>query len=458
MGLRAFKHYPAYKDSGVEWLGQIPAHWSVRKLKHVAGVSFSSVDKHSADEERPVRLCNYVDVYYNDYVTEDLDFMQATASPDEVKSFALRVGDVIVTKDSESWDDIAIAAYVPALLAEVICGYHLALIRPDASRVDGKYVFRALSARGINDQFRVEATGITRYGLGKYSLESGLLPVPPLEEQRAIAALLDRETEKIGALVAKKERLVELLQEKRAAFITEAVTKGLDPAVPMKDSGVEWLGQIPAHWDVKRLRHVIIGGTRNGLYKSSEYFHDDGVPMIQMGEAFASPIIEERANDRVRISDWERRMWGLAEGDLLFARRSLVFEGSGKCSIVGYLPEVHVFESSLIRVRPDRCKVFSRFLFLFLLSKFSRSQILATAKQVTISGIDGQQLANLVVLVPSLREQADLIKEVDRETAKIGALTAKIEEGIERLKEYRTALISAAVTGKIDVRDAVPPA
>lgn len=184
-----FKRYANYKDSGVEWLGKIAAHWDVQKLKHIASVTPSSVDKKTEDGERPVLLCNYLDVYYNDYITPDIAFMEATASPAEIASFMLRKGDVIVTKDSESWDDIAVSAYVPSDLDGVLCGYHLAQIHPNSTLIKGEYLFRSFCAHGINDQFRVAATGITRYGLGKYWLDNSLFPVPPVDEQHAINVL-----------------------------------------------------------------------------------------------------------------------------------------------------------------------------------------------------------------------------------------------------------------------------
>ena len=195
-------------------------------------------------------------------------------------------GDVIITKDSEAWDDIAVPAYVSSDMHDVLCGYHLAQIRPDPKWTDGKYLFRAFYSRGINDQFRVAATGITRYGLGKYWLDNGLFLVPPVEEQRAIAAFLDRETGRIDALMEKKQRQIELLQEKRAALISHAVTKGLDPTVPMKDSGVEWLGQIPMHWEVKKVKFLaeILRGKFSHRPRNDPQLYDGPYPFIQTGD------------------------------------------------------------------------------------------------------------------------------------------------------------------------------
>jgi type I restriction enzyme S subunit len=163
------------------WITYLPQHWRVEKLKNLASLRFSNVDKHTKEDELPVRLCNYTDVYYNDLITPDLNFMQATATPGEIATFGLRSGDVIVTKDSETWDDIAVPAYVPENLDGVICGYHLAQIRPNQSLINGKYLFRALSAAGIRDQFHIAANGVTRYGLPQYALKTASfqsLPAP----------------------------------------------------------------------------------------------------------------------------------------------------------------------------------------------------------------------------------------------------------------------------------------
>lgn len=140
--LSKWKRYPKYRGSGVEWLGEIPAGWEVRKMKHIAKVNLSNVDKKKNEGEISVKLCNYVDVYYNDCITSDFNFMEATATPNQIDKFTLRKGDVIITKDSESWEDIAVPAYVPFDLDGVICGYHLAHIHPNNTIIDGRYLGR----------------------------------------------------------------------------------------------------------------------------------------------------------------------------------------------------------------------------------------------------------------------------------------------------------------------------
>ncbi|MEL4897434.1 restriction endonuclease subunit S, partial [Crocosphaera sp. Alani8] len=239
--LKQWKPYPTYKPSGVDWLGDIPDGWDVLKLKNISNVNLSNVDKKSIEDQETVSLCNYTDVYYNDYITNDLSFMVATASYEQIRKFTLKKGDVLLTKDSETWDDIAIPACVIKDLENVLCGYHLAHIRPYSDKSFGKYLFRVISARGIREQYWVFANGVTRLGLSKSSISDSLLPIPPLPEQEKIAQFLDEETAKIDKLITHKQRLIELLKEKRTALISHAVTKGLNPHIPMKDSGVEWL-------------------------------------------------------------------------------------------------------------------------------------------------------------------------------------------------------------------------
>jgi len=222
------KPYPTYKDSGVEWLGEIPAHWEVRRLKTIASVQLSNVDKKSIEGQAPVRLCNYVDVYYHERITSDLDFMTATATADQIRRFRLQSGDVLITKDSETPDDIAVPAVVAENLPDVICGYHLAHVRPVPTAVHGPFLSRAFAAIGPRDQFHVAANGITRFGLTGDAIRSSVFALPPLEEQRAIAAFLDRETAKIDALIAKVREGIERLKEYRTALISTAVTGKID--------------------------------------------------------------------------------------------------------------------------------------------------------------------------------------------------------------------------------------
>ena len=213
----------------------------------------SNVDKLSQEGEISVRLCNYSDVYKNDRIRNDMPFMQATATAAEVSQFRLEPGDVLLTKDSETWNDIGVPAVVDSSADDLVSGYHLALLRPRGDRVTGPFLLRALQAPEVAYQFHVEANGVTRYGLSHDSIKSVRVPVPPLEEQKAIVRLLDYVDRRIRRYLRAKQKLITLLGEQKQAIIHRAVTRGLDPDVRLKPSGVEWLGDVPEHWDVVRL-------------------------------------------------------------------------------------------------------------------------------------------------------------------------------------------------------------
>jgi type I restriction enzyme S subunit len=446
------RSYPRCKPSGVEWLGEIPEHWDIRKLKHISSVHFSNVDKHTVEGERRVRLCNYVDVYYNSFITVDLNFMEATAPLAQIAKFALRRGDVIVTKDSEAWDDIAIPAYVSSDMHDVLCGYHLAQIRPDPKWADGNYLFRAFCSRGINDQFRVAATGITRYGLGKYWLDNGLFLVPPVEEHLSIAAFLDRETARLDALMEKKQRQIELLQEKRAALISHAVTKGLDPSAPMKDSGVEWLGQIPAHWRLSKQKHIA-SSIQTGPFGSqlhAEEYVEDSIPAINPSNLQNGSIVPDWRCCVEEATFARSSRHRLDEGDIVFARRAEM----GRCALVTRKENGWLCGTGSIRIRLNKKNAYPPFVYQVLSTPGVRDWLFLESVGSTMENLKTEIMSRIPIPLPPLDEQAYIVRKIEKHLKQIDKLKTKIQESIDRLKEYRTALISAAVTGKIDVREA----
>lgn len=248
-----------------------PSGWRTERLKHVADVTFSSVDKKSVDGEVPVRLCNYTDVYYNDEIAADMPFMEATASLDQARSFGLRAGDVLITKDSETADDIGVAAFVPETLDGVVCGYHLAVLRPKPQRIDPKYLFWSICSRHMREQMTAFASGVTRYGL-RFADTGGLqLFVPYLARQRAVARFLDRETARIDSLIARKQVLVGVVQERRQALVDSATVPRL---APRSDE-----------WPLLPLRKLAASGGlfTDGDWIEAPYITDEGIRLIQTG-------------------------------------------------------------------------------------------------------------------------------------------------------------------------------
>ena len=215
------------KPSGVEWIGEIPKHWEVKKLKYISKIVASYVDKHINPDEIQVDLCNYTDVYYHEKIDSSIDFMKGSCNQDEYERSLIKQGDVIITKDSESADDIGVPAFTREELTNVVCGYHLSIIRP-LNEIDGKFLFRFIQSKRVGRYFEVNSTGITRFSLGKSIIEDLSTLLPPLSEQAQIASFLDRETAQIDELIATEQRKIELLKEYRQSLISEAVTGKID--------------------------------------------------------------------------------------------------------------------------------------------------------------------------------------------------------------------------------------
>ncbi len=449
MASMGLNKYPAYKDSGVEWIGEIPETWRVQKLKHIGCVNLSNVDKKSKEDEQEVRLCNYVDVYYNDFITPNMDFMQATASSEQIDKFTLQQGDVLITKDSEDWDDIAVPAYVSQDYDDVVCGYHLAHIRPLGELIDGRYLFRSFNANPLYEQFKVSANGITRYGVGKYSIENALFLLPSPDEQQAIADYLDKKTVLIDDLIGKKRRQIELLKEQRQAVINQAVTKGLDPNVEMKDSGIEWLGEIPKHWEVVKLKYLgeaILGLT----YSPEDVVQDETEGMLVLR---ASNIQNRKLSleDNVYVKAAVPKKLITQIGDILICSRSGSRRLIGKSICIDDNSKGCTFGAFMTIFRSE----YWRFLLQVLNSSIFTSQaglyLTSTINQLTVS-----TLKNFVIAIPpSFEEQQAVADFVEEKSEDIENGIAKAQMQIQLLQEYRTALISEAVTGKIDVREAV---
>jgi type I restriction enzyme, S subunit len=445
-----WKTYNDYADSGLSWLGNIPSHWNVAKLKNIADVRTSNVDKKSIEDDVPVVLCNYTDVYYNEYITDDMDFMKATATIAQVKQFELQAGDVIITKDSESWDDIAVPACVQTDLQGVVCGYHLALIRPDKRKAEGKYIFRVFASVSGAYQFKVSANGITRYGLPQKAIKDAWFPVPPTDEQQAIATFLDRETAKIDDLIAKKQRLIELLQEQRSAIISHAVTKGLDPDVPMKDSGIEWLGEIPAHWEYAPVKYYSdrILDCKN---RTPDYFPDGEYLVVRTTNVRDGKLTLNGAlyTDEANFKIWTQR--GVPKPrDVMITREA----PAGESCLVPKDLKLCLGQRMML-ITPKKDVLSPEYLLHLIYSPLIRMHVEFSSFGSTVSHMRVFEIHNLPCLLPPYHEQQKIVEYINQEIMRIDSLLSKTRQTIESLKEYRTALISSAVTGKVDVRNEV---
>lgn len=434
----------AYQPSGLEWLPEVPKHWDVRPMKRLCAILPSNVDKKTHEGESPVRLCNYTDVYYNDLITADMDLMTASASDEQIAKFTLRQGDTIITKDSESADDIAVSAYVPADLPRVVCGYHLAILRPQNS-VHGPFMKHLFDSHYIRACVAVRANGLTRVGLSQDALGTLPVPVPPFEEQALIAGFLKQETAKLDSLIAEQRLLIERLGEKRQALISHAVTKGLNRDAPMKPSLVEGLGEVPAHWRVLKMKWVAQMESGHTPDKKVPAYWDGDIPWVSLNDTGYL-----RDNDHISATAHNITSEGIANssahllppGAVVFSRDATI----GRCAITAIPMAV---SQHFIAWLPSE-RITSEYLLLRLRSMTQELDRLTTG--ATVKTIGMPEVRTLATPVPPLDEQRDIVCHVRKETATIDALMEAAEHAIELLQERRIAVISAAVTGQIDVR------
>lgn len=301
-----------------------------RPLKRVAAVSVSNVDKKTSAGEIPVRLINYTDVYHGDSLTPDLDLMLATATPGQVDAFRLQAGDVVITKDSETADDIGVAAFVSRAALDIVCGYHLAVLRPRPDLIDGRYLYWSMTGNDVRGQLSTGATGVTRYGLRQDVISATRVVVPPLGEQRAIADYLDTETARIDVLITKKRRLIELIDEQTQAALLETIRD-------WREIRSRTLRQYGTH---------VLTGPFGTVLAASEYV-DGGVPLVNPTHIKAGRILPE---DGVTVPEHVANRISrhrLAVGDLVMGRKGDV----GRAAIVTRREDGWICGSDSIAIR-----------------------------------------------------------------------------------------------------------
>jgi type I restriction enzyme S subunit len=447
----SFPRYPKYKASGVEWLGEVPEHWEVKRLKSACRFFGGG----TPSRENPAYWNGAIPwVSPKDMKSEFIGSTEESISSAGVEASAatlLEVGHaLLVVRSGILQHTIPVAINTVA----VAVNQDIRALRFDKELCDPRFFLRWV--QGLNDRLLLEWSkqGATVESIEHVLLANSPICLPPLAEQRAIALFLDRETKKIDELVAEQERLIELLKEKRQAVISHAVTKGLDPAAPMKPSGVEWLGDVPAHWEVKRLKQVAV--IQSGIAKGKDYgtVRTVSVPYLRVANVQDGYVdLDEVASIEIPAADIER--FAVRKGDVLMNEggdwdklgRGCVWEGQ----VAPCVHQNHVFV-----VRPGAA-LDPAWLSLFSGSAAGQYHFARHSKQSTnLASISSTNLMELPVPVPPLRQQADVGREIAKQCASVSALMREAESAITLLQERRSALISAAVTGQIDVRNAVP--
>jgi type I restriction enzyme S subunit len=444
-----YQTYPAYKDSGVEWLGDVPEHWTNAPIKYMALEECSLFldgdwieSKDLSDEGiRYITTGNIGEGIYKEqgagYITED---KFETLNCTEVFE-----GDILISRLNLP---IGRSCIVPNLESRIITSVDNVIFRPD-SRYSKNYLVYLFSSEGYFKHTGNVARGTTMQRISRGLLGNIRVIVPTLSEQQKIAQFLDHETAKIDTLIEKQQRLIELLKEKRQAVISHAVTKGLNPNAPMKDSGVEWLGDVPEHWVVNNITYIFnaIGDVDHYMPQSVE----NGIPYVMTGDLkeFVSGISfkdckQVSHEDYVKLSQKIKS----SKGDLIVARYATI----GTASYVDIDTDFLV-SYSCVTIKPNPSKVFGLYLFYYFKSNSFLQGIQNQINTNTQGNVGISDLKKVKMALPTLDEQSKIIEFLDKKVSKVDTLIEKSNSAIELMQERRTALISAAVTGKIDVRD-----
>ena len=434
-----FPKYPAYKDSGVEWLGEVPDHWESRRLKFLFSL-----------QKRPVVDGDGIVTCFRDGAVTLRSNRRTdgfTNAEKEIGYQGIRKGDLVIhamdafagaigVSDSDGKSSPVYSACTPN---EGVSAYYFARLLRHMALAG----FVSSLAKGIRER----STDF------RWSDASEIcLPLPSISEQTQIARFLDHETARIDALIEEQQRLIELLKEKRQAVISHAVTKGLDPTVPMKDSGVEWLGEVPAHWDVGGLTRFI--GPVVDYRGRTPTKVDEGVFLVTARNIRNGRIDYEASQEYVDPASAESLLArGRPEiGDLLFTMEAPL----GQVALIDRTDIA--LAQRIVKFRGEPHVMKNHYLMYWFMSTVCQARLETLATGSTALGIKASKLGMIECLAPSLKEQDEIISYIQRETAKSDTLVFETEQVILLLQERRSALISAAVTGKIDVRGWQPPA
>ncbi|MBI2569769.1 MAG: restriction endonuclease subunit S [Candidatus Schekmanbacteria bacterium] len=437
---------------GVEWMGDPPVTWPAHPVKRYFDVQLGKMlqNEPASPEDRSVPYLKAIHVQWGRVDTDDLPEMWA--GPTDLRQYGIQPGDLLVCEGGEAGR----AGVVDVPPPDCIIQNAVHRLRAMDS-ADVRFLQHVLHAVDTAGWFDVLCNRATIAHFTREKLADLRIPVPNLNEQRAIAAFLDRETARIDALIEKKRRQIELLHEKRAALISHAVTKGLDPNAPMKDSGVAWLGAIPAHWAVIKLRRVTQsrcdGPFGSGL--KSEHYVDAGIRVVRLqnirlawfddtDQAFIDPEHYETLGDH-----------DVLPGDLLIAGLGDDNNPVGRACVAPPWLGRTMVKADCFRFRLA-CETSPEYVALQL-SMTASALGGALATGTTRARMNLSETADRVIVLPPFKEQQAIAAILERQSARISAVVAKINLSIDRLREYRTALISAAVTGKLDVRQETVP-
>ena len=437
--------YDSYKNSGVEWIGQIPSDWECIRLGMLGDFSSSGIDKKSNEDETPVRMVNYTDIIqsrkYYPIQTGEKEYMRVTTPQSKFEEHKLERGDMVFIPSSETHEDLGYSSLIDFDEEDIVYSYHI-LRYKTKKPVYHYYKKYLINHHSVLNQFSSECKGTTRQIIGRDVFNNVHVVLPPLSEQQQIVSFLDTKTSLIDSLIEKTQRKIELLKEKRTSLINEVVTKGLNPNVEMKDSGVEWIGEIPSHWETIKLKYQ--GEVIIGLSYSPDDVVDEGEESTLVMRSSNVQNGKTSFNDKVFVNSDIPDKLRTRENDILICSRNGSRRLIGKNCLIPKENEGLTWGVFMTVYRSKSPKFFYWLLNSPVFESQSGLFLTSTINQLTVSTLE-----NMVVpFVSDIREQQQIVDYLDEHTQLIDKTISIEEKRIELLKEYRQSLISEVVTGK----------
>jgi len=430
-----FQKYPVYKDSGVEWLGEIPQNWKIVRMKYL----FNDYSEKNRKESKLLSVTQDKGVVPRNWVENRMVMPSGN-----LESFKfIEKGDFAISLRSFEGgleychhDGIISPAYTV-----------LKQRRDDLRSAYYKYLFKSHS---FISELQTSVVGIREgKNISFNELSYSLMPIPKPEEQTAIAGFLDEKCGKIDTAVAQKQKLIELSKERKQIIIQNAVTKGLDPNVKMKDSGVEWIGEIPEHWEVKKLKHILRSPLKYGANESGIEYDPDLPRYVRITDFSSDGKLNEEK--KLSLSNEVGVQYLLEDGDILFARSGATVGKSYQFKKSMSSEKRYCYAGYLIKASPDFNQITSDFLNYFNLSGSFESWKNSIFNKATIENIGADKYSELKVTVPPLSEQEQITGNLESKIVKLEEVIGFQQQQIDKLKEYKSSLIDATVTGKIKV-------
>ncbi|UZJ61045.1 restriction endonuclease subunit S [Pseudomonas sp. KU26590] len=447
-----FPAYSYYRDSGVEWLGVVPEHWGVKPLRYLGrfrkGLTITKADL----TDTGIPCLNYGEVHslYPFEVNQDIHALKCVPAEylETEPSSCISYGDFVFADTSEDLEGVGNFTHVSGT-EPLFAGYHTIIYSLD-SDVNSRFLAYCLESFAFRTQLRMGVKGVKVFSVTQEILRGGIAWIPTTAEQTQIARFLDHETARIDALIEEQQRLIELLKEKRQAVISHAVTKGLDPIVSMKDSGVEWLGEVPAHWDVSRLKYhsTRIG---DGLHSTPEYDDAGDYFFINGNNLVGGAITIAPTTRQVNRQEFLKHRVLLDSSTVLISINGTI----GNLALYSGEPVILGKSAAYINCTESLSPRFCLYLFSSeQIKRFFESQLTGT----TIYNLSLRTIAETPTPLPPIDEQNSIVEFLNRNVDGFDELIDNAMKLAQLLQERRSALISAAVTGKIDVRGWQPPA